>query len=68
MFNEVKKNYNLVQILLFLLVIAVGSYVLGLAWIVLGQFSDILMVILVSWLLSFLLDPVVDMIQKYLRL
>ncbi|EKD52578.1 MAG: hypothetical protein ACD_61C00301G0001 [uncultured bacterium] len=65
--DEVKKNYDLVRILLFLLIIAVGSYVLGLIWAVLGRFTDIIVIVLVSWLVSFLLDPVVDLIQKYFR-
>lgn len=68
MFKEVRKNHNLVQILLILLIIAVGSYVLGLVWMVLKQFIDVLIIILVAWLLSFLLDPVVDFIQDNLKL
>lgn len=68
MFKEVNKNYNLVQILLVLSIVAVGSYVFGLAWTILNQFGEIISIVLVSWLLSFLLDPIVDVIQKYLRL
>jgi len=68
MFNSVKKNYDLVQVLLVLLIISVGSYVLTLSWSVISQFADIITIILTSWLMSFLLDPLVDMIQKYLKL
>ncbi len=67
MFKKVGKNQNLIQILLFLLILAVGSYVLGLFWVAISQFMDIIVILLVSWLLSFLLDPIVDSIQKYLK-
>ncbi len=67
MLDEVKKNIGLLRVLLFLLIIAVGSYVLGLIGSVLSRFTDTLVIVLVSWLLSFLLDPVVDLIQKYLK-
>ncbi len=67
LFSEDKRNFNLTQILLFLLVIAVGSYVFSLIWAVISQFTDILTIVLTSWLVSFLLDPIVDLIQKYLR-
>ncbi len=67
MFKKVGKNQNLIQILLFLLILAVGSYVLGLFWAAISQFMDIIVILLVSWLLSFLLDPIVDSIQKYLK-
>lgn len=68
MFKDVKENSKLVQILLFLSIIAVGSYVFGLVWGVLSQFTDIMMIIVISWLVGFLLDPVVDFIKKYLHI
>ncbi len=68
MLDEMKKNQNLIKILLTLLIIAVGSYVIGLIWSVLGQFNDVMAIVLVSWLLSFLLDPIVEFIQKYTKL
>lgn len=68
MFKKVRKNQSLIQILLILLIFAVGSYVLELFWTAISQFMDIIVIMLVSWLLSFLLDPVVDSIQKYLKL
>ena len=67
MLEEMKKFNNLIQVLLYLLIIAVGSYVLGLVGMVLGRFTDTIVIVLVSWLLSFLLDPVVSRIQKYFK-
>ena len=68
MFDEVRENYSLIRILIILLIIAVGSYVLGLAWGVLGKFVDLLIILLVAWLLSFILEPVVGLIRKLLKL
>ncbi len=68
MINEARKNQKLIKVLLVLMIAAVGSYVLGLAFSFLAQFKNVIAIILVSWLLSFLLDPIVDRIQKYFKL
>lgn len=68
MLDDVKKNYNLIRILIILLIIAVGSYVLTLVWEIISLFLDILIILLISWLLSFILEPVVDAIQKFIKI
>ena len=58
------KNYDLNKILIVLLIIAVGSYVLTLAWGVLGNFIEIFIILIIAWLLSFILEPLVYSIQR----
>lgn len=61
--DEIRENYSLVRILIILLIIAVGSYVLSLAWVVISQFLNLFLILLLAWLLSFILEPIVDKIQ-----
>lgn len=68
MFDEARKNYSLIRILVILLIIAVGSYVFGLAWGVISRFVDLVVILLIAWLLSFILEPVVEIIQRLLKL
>lgn len=66
--DEIRKNYSLVRILIILLIIAVGSYVVSLAWTsVISKFLDLFAVLLSAWLLSFALIPVAGRIQKLLK-
>ncbi|MDO8657179.1 MAG: AI-2E family transporter, partial [Candidatus Levybacteria bacterium] len=66
--DEIRRNYSLVRVLIILLIIAVGSYVLSLAWnLVFSKFLDLFVILLLSWLLSFTLFPVVVRIQKLLK-
>ncbi len=68
MLNEIRKNYSLVRILILLLIIAVGSYVLTLLWVlVISKFLDLFVILLSAWLLSFILFPIVVSIQKLLK-
>jgi len=45
--------------------IIAGLYLLGLIWGVLGQFSDILLLLFLAWLLSFILDPWVNHFSSF---
>ncbi|OGE19641.1 hypothetical protein A3D83_02020 [Candidatus Daviesbacteria bacterium RIFCSPHIGHO2_02_FULL_41_10] len=66
--DEIRKNYSLVKILIILLIIAVGSYVLSLAWVlIISKFLDLFVILLSAWLLSFILLPVVLRVQKILK-
>ena len=67
MLDEIRKNYGLVRVLIILLIIATGSYVFSLAWVVISKFLDLFVILLSAWLLSFILEPVVGRIQKLLR-
>ena len=64
MLDEIRKNYSLVKVLIILLIVAVGSYVLSLAWIIISQFLNLLVVLLLAWLLSFILEPIVEKIHR----
>lgn len=68
MFKQLQKNENLLKILLVLLIIAVGTYVLNLIWQIVGRFSDLIMIFIFSWLLSFILEPSVDRIKNVLKI
>src|SRR5258708_39278287 len=67
MLDDIKKNYSLVRILIILLTIAIASYVLSLAWIIISKFLDLFFILLAAWLLSFILRPIVEMIQRLLK-
>ena len=67
MLEEIKKNHNLIKILIILLIAAVGSYVFSLAWGVVSKFLDLFVILLSAWLLMFILEPVVEKIQNLLK-
>ncbi len=67
MFEQIRKDHSLTRILLILLIIAVGTYVLGIAWGVVRIFLDIFITLIMAWILSFILDPVVELIRKLLK-
>jgi predicted PurR-regulated permease PerM len=68
MFNELKKEFTLFKLLVFLLTIAISIYLLGIFWQVLGNFYDVIVITLIAWLLSFILEPLVDIVSKLTRL
>jgi predicted PurR-regulated permease PerM len=57
MIDEFKKELTSFRLLAILLTIAVGIYLFQIAWQVLDSFSDVLVIILCAWLLSFILEP-----------
>lgn len=67
MLEELKKQFTSVQILVTLLIVAVGIYIFQAIWQVLGNFSDILVMLISAWLLSFILEPVVDTTTRFLK-
>jgi predicted PurR-regulated permease PerM len=64
MLEDLKKELTSLKLLSILLTIAVAIYLLQFAWQFLGNFSDIIIVILLSWLLSFILEPMVDKLSS----
>ncbi len=60
MLDDLKKEKNLFRILTILLIIAVGTYIYGVFAQVIGIFSDVILMLLIGWVLSFILEPVVD--------
>ncbi|MBI2026044.1 MAG: hypothetical protein HYT06_01540, partial [Candidatus Levybacteria bacterium] len=63
MFESFKKQYISFRILIFLLIIAVSIYLFQIFWQFLSLFSDILVMIILAWLLSFVLEPLVNLIS-----
>lgn len=68
MFEELKKEFTLIRVLIILLIIALGIYLLGIIWQIVGIFSDVIIIFILAWLLSFILEPVVNKIEKLTRL
>lgn len=68
MLDELKKQFTSVQILITLLIVAVGIYVLSIVWQFLGNFSDILVILLSAWLLSFILEPIVYNLSRITKM
>src|SRR5581483_3151259 len=63
LFQELKNEKRLVNIALILLIIALGSYVISLFWGILSIFSDVIVILLVAWILSFVLEPLIDFVN-----
>src|ERR1035437_1078608 len=68
MFEEIKKEFTLFKLLVFLLTVAVSIYLLGIFWQFLGNFYDVIVIAVIAWLLSFIIEPVVEIISKYTKL
>lgn len=68
MFDEIKKEFSSLKFLTILLTIAVSLYLLDYLFDFLRNFSDIIWIIILGWLVSFVLEPFVDLITKYLKL
>ncbi|OGH06813.1 MAG: hypothetical protein A2171_00105 [Candidatus Levybacteria bacterium RBG_13_35_9] len=68
MLEEFKKQYTSIKLLTVLLIIAVSIYLFQIAWQVLWQFSDILIMVILAWLLSFVLEPLVHFISRITKL
>src|ERR1035437_427821 len=68
MFEELKKEFTLFKLLVFLLTVAVSIYLLGIFWQVLGNFYDVIVIALFGWLISFIIEPLVDVVTKITRL
>jgi predicted PurR-regulated permease PerM len=68
MFEEIKKGFSLFKLLVILLTIAVSIYLFGILWQFLGNFSDVIVITVIAWLLSFIIEPLVDIICKLTKL
>lgn len=68
MLEEIKKEFTPFKFLVFLLIIAVSIYLLQIASQVIGNFSDLIFVFVIAWLLSFILEPVVNLTSKLSKL
>lgn len=68
MLEEIKKEFTPLKFLVILLTVAVSIYLLQILWQFLGNFSDIIIILVFAWLLSFILEPLVDLISKFSKL
>jgi predicted PurR-regulated permease PerM len=68
MIEEFKREFTSFKLLVILLIIAISIYLAQILWQVLGNFSDIIIMILIAWLLSFILEPLVNAIEKLTKL
>jgi predicted PurR-regulated permease PerM len=68
MFDELKKNFGSIRILVTLLIIAVGIYLFQIFWQVIANFSDVLVILICAWLLSFILAPFVNALTITLKI
>lgn len=66
--EELKKQFTSVNLLVTLLILAVGLYLLQIIWHILGIFSDVIVVVFSAWLVSFVLEPAVDKLGNTTRL
>src|SRR5579871_520302 len=68
MLEEFKKNLASIKILVTLLIIAVGIYVFQIFWQFLANFSDILIILISAWIVSFILIPFVTALKETFRM
>ena len=62
-FNLKKEELRILRWFLWTITIIAGLYLLGLVWVALGSFADIILLIFLAWLLSFILEPWVNHIS-----
>ncbi|MBI2621516.1 MAG: AI-2E family transporter [Candidatus Levybacteria bacterium] len=68
MFDEIKKELSSLKLLTTLAIIAVGIYLLQFFLEFLRNFSDIILILFFGWLVSFILEPFVDVFTNYLKI
>ncbi|MEK9178710.1 MAG: AI-2E family transporter [Patescibacteria group bacterium] len=68
MFEELKKEFKSLRIPAVLLSIALSIYLLQILIHYLGVFLDVIYIILFAWVVSIILEPLVDVVTKYLRI
>lgn len=68
MFDDIKKELSSLKLLTILLTFAVGIYLLQFLFDFLRNFSDIILILVFGWLVSFILEPFVDIFTNYLKI
>lgn len=68
MLDQLKKQSALTNILLVLLIIASGIYVSQFAWQFFSFFSDIIVILVSAWVLSFILGPFAEKLSSWTKL
>lgn len=68
MLEEIKKELTSIKALSILLTLALIFYIFGLGWNLLSNFSDVVIILFISWLLSFILEPAIHKFSRLTRL
>lgn len=68
MLEDFKKELTSFRLLAILLTIAVSIYLVQTSWMVIQNFFDIIIILVVAWLLSFILEPLVEKIKSLTKL
>ncbi len=68
MLDDLKKELSSIKLLTTLATIAVLIYLLQFLFNFLRDFSDIILILVFGWLVSFILEPFVDLFTKYLKI
>lgn len=68
MLEDIKKELSSVKLLISLATIAVSLYLLEYVFDFLRNFSDIILILVFGWLVSFILEPFVDIFTKNLKI
>jgi predicted PurR-regulated permease PerM len=57
-----------IRALVIVLVAISGLYLAGLIWQLAAQFSDVILLFFLAWVVAFILEPVVDLLERRVRL
>ena len=68
MLDEIKRDLSSLKLLTILVTAAVSIYLLQFVLEFLRSFNDIILILFFGWLVSFILEPFVDIFTKYLRI
>ncbi len=68
MLDELKKEFSSLKLLTALAIVALSVYLFHAGLEVVRNFYDIILIIFFGWLISFILEPFVDIFTKYLKL
>lgn len=63
--KDFKNEAKLAHIALILLIVALAIHIAGFFWDFLSIFSDVFIVIASAWILSFILEPMIDLITNH---
>jgi predicted PurR-regulated permease PerM len=59
------KGFPEFRLLIIVLLLITGGYLIGMIWGVLAHFGDLLLLLLLAWLLSFILEPLIVNLSKF---
>ena len=68
MLDDFKKHHGLVTTLLIFGILALAFYLFQWIWLGIAFFSDVIVILFVAWVLSFVLEPFVEKTSKVTRL